>query len=68
MVDYVQGTVRAIVARSITTLALTDYREVLGMKIPFSIKAMADISIPDEVMHQMKLTKVEQVEEDKHSY
>lgn len=64
MVDYVQGTVRVIIGRSITTLSLSDYREVLGMKIPFSLKAIADINIPDEVMHQMKLTKVEQMDEE----
>ena len=65
MIDYVQGTVRAIVGRSITALSLTNYRKVLGMKIPFSIEAIADINILDEVMHQMKLTKVEKVEDDK---
>ena len=68
MVEYVQGTVRAIVGRSITTLSLSDYQETLGMKIPFSIKAMPDINIPDEVMHQMKLIKVEQTEENIPSY
>lgn len=67
MIDYVQGTVRAVVGRSITALSLSNYREVLGMRIPFSLKAMADINIVDEGMHHMKLTKVEQVEEDIHS-
>jgi hypothetical protein len=68
VVDYVQGTVRAVVGRSITALSLTDYREVLGMKIPFSLEAIADINNLDEVMHQMKLTKVEQMEGNNSEY
>ena len=64
MIEYIQGTVREIVGRSITALALTDYREVYGMKMPFNLKAIADINIVDEIMHEMKLSKVEQVEED----
>ena len=58
MIDYVQGTVRAIVGRSITALSFKDYQEVLGLKIPFSINAIADINELEKVMHQMKLLKV----------
>ena len=60
MVDFVQSTVREKVPRSIVALSLSDYREVLGIQFPFSLKILEDIeSIEGAGMHHMKVSAVE---------
>ncbi len=58
-IDYVQYTVRDVIGQAKVTLQLSDYRVVFGIKLPFSLKVIADINNVDDRMHQMKINKIE---------
>ncbi|MEM9555295.1 MAG: hypothetical protein AAGC60_13650 [Acidobacteriota bacterium] len=64
LVDFVQSTVREMMPRSIVALSLTDYREVLGIRLPFSLKILEDIEVLDAGMHHMRIQSVESATED----
>lgn len=64
MIDFVQSTVREMFARSIVALSLSNYREVLGIKLPFSLSVLEDIQVVDGGMHVMEILEVESVKDD----
>ncbi|MEM9555293.1 MAG: hypothetical protein AAGC60_13640 [Acidobacteriota bacterium] len=59
LVDFVQSTVSEMMPRSIAALSLTDYREVLGIRLPFSLEILEDIEVLDAGMHPMRIQSVE---------
>ncbi len=64
MIDFVQFTVRGFMGRANATLHLSDYRDALGIKLPFSLRVIGDINNIDKGMHHMKFNSVEKVKKD----
>ncbi|MEM8882538.1 MAG: hypothetical protein AAGD14_00545 [Planctomycetota bacterium] len=64
MVDFVQSTVREMVPRSIVSLALSGYREALGVRLPFRLRVLEDMDRPETSMHQMTIDSIGQAAPD----
>lgn len=59
LVDYVQSTVREKFARSIVSLALSDHRDALGLRMPFSLRVLEDIDDVGEGMHHIEVLSID---------
>jgi len=63
-IDYVQCTSRDTYGRAAVALHLSDYRQVFGIELPFSLRVHGDINDVDEGMHYMKFNSVQKVKQD----